>query len=433
MTRSTAEASGVEQSPSPDQATMRVALPPELTARQCPFDPPRALAEEHGKAPVGQVKLSTGEKIWLVTGLDEARAVLSDPRFSADRFNRRNALVSVPEEMREKLFDARARAGQFVAMDPPEHTRLRKLVIGQFTLRRMRALTPHITEIVDAHLDAMAAAGTSAELVGAFALPVPSLVICELLGVPYEARTDFQRRTSTLFRMDAPLKEVLRVRDEMRQFMHELVAAKRARPDDGLISGLIHGDHAGELTDDELVGIANLLLVAGHETTANMIGLGVFALLEHPEQLELLRRDPEVAGQAVEELLRYLSIVHLGPFRTATEDVRIGGELIPAGGTVMISTPQINRDPAHWDDPATLDLTRERNPHLSFGHGVHQCLGQQLARAEMAVALPALVRRFPHLRLDCRPEEVPLRDNMFVYGVHSLPVAWDAPEDATVI
>ncbi|MFF5208271.1 cytochrome P450 [Streptosporangium sp. NPDC000396] len=430
MTRSAAEIPRVEQPPSPDQSTMRMALPPELTTRQCPFDPPRALAEMHAKGPVGQVKLGTGEVIWLVTGLSEARAVLSDPRFSADRFNRRNALLSVPEEMREKLFDPRARAGQFLAMDPPEHTRLRKMVIGQFTLRRMRALIPRITEIVDAHLDAMEAAGTSAELVSAFALPVPSLVICELLGVPYEARADFQRRTALLLSMNTPLEEVVRVRDEMRQFMHELVAAKRARPDDGLLSGLIHGDHAGELTDDELVGITNLLLTAGHETTANMIGLGTFALLEHPEQLELLRRDPEVADRAVEELLRYLSIVHLGPFRIAAEDVMVGGELIPEGGTVMISTPEINRDPVHWDDPAAFDLTRERNPHLAFGHGVHQCLGQQLARAEMTVALPALVRRFPHLRLACRPEEVPLRENMFVYGVRSLPVAWDAPEDA---
>ncbi|MBB4937986.1 cytochrome P450 [Streptosporangium album] len=430
MTRSTAEVSHVEQPPSPDQATMRVPLPPELTARQCPFDPPQALARMHGRAPVNQVKLGNDEVIWLVTGMSEARAVLSDPRFSADRFSRPNALISVPEEMREKLFDARARAGQFITMDAPEHTRLRKMVIGQFTLRRMRALIPHITEIVDAHLDAMADAGTSADLVSAFALPVPSLVICELLGVPYEARADFQRRTAALLRMDTPLEETLRVREEMRGFMHELVAAKRAQPDDGLISGLIHGDHAGELTDDELVGVANLLLVAGHETTANMIGLGVFALLEHPDQLELLRRDPELTASAVEELLRYLSIVHLGPTRIATEDVRVGDELIPAGGTVMISTPEINRDSAHWDDPAALDLTRMRNPHLAFGHGIHQCLGQQLARAEMTVALPALVRRFPHLRLTCRPEEVPLRDNMFVYGVHSLPVAWDAPEDA---
>lgn len=427
MTRPAAEVSHAEQPPSPDQARLRVRLPDELTVRQCPFDPPRALAGMHEKAPVSQVRLGTGEEIWLVTGMDEARAVLSDPRFSADRFNRRNALISVPDEMRERLFDARAMAGQLLFMDPPEHSRLRRLLIGQFTLRRMRALIPRITEIVEAHLDAMAEAGTSAELVGAFALPVPSMVICELLGVPYEARTDFQRRTATLIRMDTPLEEVIRVRDEMRRFMHELVDAKRARPDDGLISELIHGDHAGELTDDELVGIANLLLTAGHETTANMIGLGVFALLVHPDQLELLRRDPEVADRAVEELLRYLSIVHLGPFRVATEDVRVAGEPIPEGGTVMISTPQINRDAAHWDDPATLDLTRVRNPHLAFGHGVHQCLGQQLARAEMTIALPALLRRFPNLRLACRPEEVSPRDNMFIYGVHSLPVAWDAP------
>ncbi|MEU1877962.1 cytochrome P450 [Streptosporangium sp. NPDC020072] len=428
MPRSTTEIHRVEKAPEADQATLRVQLPDELKVRQCPFDPPQALARMHARAPVNQVTLGTGEKMWVVTGIDEARFVMSDPRFSADRFNRRNALISVPEEMREKLFDARAMAGQFVAMDPPQHTRLRKLVVGQFTLRRMRALVPRITEIVEDHLDAMEAAGTSADLVRAFALPVPSLVICELLGVPYEARADFQRRTSTLIRMDTPVKEVLRVREEMREFMRELVDAKRAQPDDGLISGLIHGDHAGELTDDELVGIANLLLAAGHETTANMIALGAFALLEHPDQLELLRDNTEIADRAVEELLRYVSILHMGPFRVATDDVEVGGVRVPAGDTVMISTPETNRDPAHWEDPTTFDLTRERNPHVAFGYGIHQCLGQQLARAELSVALPALVRRFPHLRLACRPDEVPMRDDMFIYGVHSLPVAWDAPQ-----
>ncbi|MFD0884900.1 cytochrome P450 [Streptosporangium algeriense] len=429
MPRSTTEIHRVEQAAPADQATLRVQLPAELLTRQCPFDPPQALDRMHAQAPVGQVTLGTGEKMWVVTGIDEARFVMSDPRFSADRFNRRNTLVSVPEEAREKLFGERAMAGQFLAMDPPQHTRLRKMVVGQFTLRRMRALVPRITEIVDTHLDAMEAAGTSADLVSAFALPVPSLVICELLGVPYEARADFQRRTSTLVRMNTPVKEAVQAREEMREFMHELVEAKRAQPDDGLISGLIHGDHAGELTDDELVGIANLLLGAGHETTANMIALGAFALLEHPDQLELLRHDPEIADKAVEELLRYVSILHMGPFRVATDEVEVGGVRILEGDTVMISTPKINRDSAHWENPDTFDLTRERNPHLAFGYGIHQCLGQQLARAEMSVALPALARRFPHLRLACRPEEVPMRDNMFIYGVHSLPVAWDAPQE----
>jgi len=253
-------------------------------------------------------------------------------------------------------------------------------------------------------------------------------VICELLGVSYSDRREFQERTALMLRLDTPFKELRQVREEMRQFMQQLVTAKRAQPADDLLSGLIHGDADPPLTDDELIGISTLLLIAGHETTANMFGLGTFALLENPDQLDALRADPTLIDEAVEELLRYLSIVHLGVSRVTVERVELGGQELPAGATVIVSVAETNRDPGNWDKPAALDVARARNPHLAFGHGVHQCLGQQLARVEMTVGFTELLRRLPGLHLAAAPEDVSLRDDMFVYGVHALPVTWDAVE-----
>jgi len=225
--------------------------------------------------------------------------------------------------------------------------------------------------------------------------------------------------------MDAPIGEVIAASDKLREFMRNLIAHKRSNPGDDLISGLIH--HSGadpELTDDELVNIANLLLVAGHETTANMLALGTFALLEQPEQLAVLRADPALIDGAIEELLRWLSIVHLGLFRFTTEDVEVAGQRIPAGSTVVVSLLVANRDGSQWPQAGALDLGRTRGPHLAFGHGVHQCLGQQLARVEMTVGFTQLLRRLPGLRLAVPASRIPLRTDMFVYGVRSLPVSW---------
>lgn len=411
------------------ETTMRLPLPPELTERSgCPFDPPAALDRMREQAGVSEVTMLNGATVWMVTGYDEARTVLSDPRFSADLLRRDGIPIDMSDEVREKLFDESSRAGLFLTMDPPEHTRYRKLLTGQFTVRRMRQLAPRILEIVTENIDAMIEGGTSADLVTAFALPVPSMVICELLGVSYADRAEFQDRTATMLNLNTSFEELLRVRDEMREFMLRLVAQKRAQPSGDLLSGLIHGEADPALTDDELVGIATLLLIAGHETTANMFGLGIFALLEHPEQLNILREDPTLIDGAVEELLRYLSIVHLGPTRVTTEPVELSGNQIPAHATVIISVPETNRDPDHWNKPGAFDVARPRRPHLAFGHGVHQCLGQQLARTEMTLGFTELLRRLPGLRLTVAPEDVPLRSEMLIYGVHTLPVAWDSLE-----
>ena len=422
----TAESSVV--SPTRDDTVLQLPLPPELLQRgRCPFDPPEALDRMRAQSAVSPVTLRNGRTAWVVTGFDLARAVLSDPRFSSDRLRHGSLFSDVPDELRKQMLDQRARAGSFISMDPPEHSRYRKLLTAAFTVRRMRQLTPRIVEIVTEHIDAMLATGTSADLAPAFALPVPSLVICELLGVPYAERREFQHRSAMILRLNTPVEDFLRLRHELRQFMRRLVAHKRTQPSDDLLSELVHSDLDPALTDEELVGIANLLLIAGHETTANMLALGIFALLEHPDQLHTLRADPSLIDGAVEELLRYLSIVHIGLTRVTLEPVTLGDHKIPADATVLISVSETNRDSKHWINPGRLDLTRPRRPHLAFGHGVHQCLGQQLARVEMTVGFTELLHRLPGLRLAIPPQDVPLRSDMLIFGVHALPVRWDDP------
>ncbi|MEV0069664.1 cytochrome P450 [Amycolatopsis sp. NPDC050768] len=412
--------------------TMRRPVPPEMLERgKCPFDPPAVLAE---KAPVSRIELVNGAHAWVITGYEQARVVLADTRFSSDNVRNRSAMDLRPDEVgkaRCPVDVAQREDGRFLFMDPPEHTRLRRLLTGQFTVRRMQLLEERIREISIEHLDAMRAAGNEGDVVPAFALPLPSLVICELLGVDYADRAEFQEHTGIALNLTKSDEERAKASESIYAFMRKLVAHKREHPADDLVSGLIHGDSDPALTEQELVDIATVLLGAGHETTANMLALGTFALLEHPDQLELVREDPSVLDNGVDELLRYLSIIHIGPNRVATEDLEVGGVTIPAGDTVLISVPQANRAAEHWPEPERLDLKRPRTPHLAFGHGVHQCLGQQLARAELRVGLAELVGRLPELRLAIPAEEVPLRTDMLVYGVHSLPVAWSASATGT--
>jgi cytochrome P450 len=376
-------------------------LPIERDPR-CPFDPPAELRE---LPPMSRLEFADGHLGWLATTSATARAVLSDPRFSARRELKHAAVrFTTPGETGRP-----APPGFFGATDPPEHTRYRRLLTGQFTLRRMRVLEPRIERIAAEHLDAMAAAGPPVDLVSAYALPLPSVVICELLGVPYKDHEFFQDRSLQLV---AAGGDVARASADLAGYLGELVRRKRAAPADDLISGLV-----GELTDEELVNAAMILLVAGHETTANMLALGVFALLEAGRPYE---------EGAVDELLRWLSIVHLGaPSRAALEDVEVAGETVRKGETVALSLAMINRDPEVFDHPDELRLDRpEARRHLAFGHGVHQCLGQQLARIEMSIGYRALFERFPGLRLAVPATEVPLKHDAAVYGVTSLPVTW---------
>ncbi|MEU7745594.1 cytochrome P450 [Nonomuraea sp. NPDC049158] len=378
----------------------------------CPFDPPEELA----RRPLSRLAFPDGHVGWLVTGHALVRAVVADPRFSS-----RHELMRSPMPGAETMEQPPpAPPGMFIGMDPPEHTRYRSLLTAKFTVRRMRLLTERVEQITAELLDAMERHGPPVDLVTAYAQPIPALMICELLGVPYAGREAFQRHAATVNDNDTTLEERYGAFAALQETLRELVLAKRAEPTDDLLSDLTTGD----LTDEELTNIGVLLLGAGLDTTANMLALGTFALLSHPGQLAALRADPGIADQAVEELLRYLSIAHTG-MRTALEDVELDGHLIKAGDAIAVSVQAANRDPAKFADPDTLDLRRNAAGHTSFGHGVHQCLGQQLARVEMRVAFPALVTRFPTLRLAVPPQDVPLRAHSDVYGVHRLPVTWD--------
>jgi cytochrome P450 len=408
----------VFSSASSSTSSSPVSLP---TRRSSPFDPPpdyRRLREEE---PVSRLAFPDGKVGWLLTRHQDVRALLADDRFSSDR--RR---VSSPVRRFPIRPDTPAvRAGSLIGMDPPEHTRYRRMLTRYFTVRRMRELAPRIEQVVSEHLDAMERAGSPADLVPAFARPIPSLVICELLGVPYEDKITFQRCTSVLLNLDASEDAIAAARDELWQYMLDLVVAKRQHPDGALLGNLIQTGAADTaLTDERLAGIGQLLLAAGHETTANMLALGTYTLLGHPDQLCALRAEDDLVDSAVEELLRYLTIVQFGTVRVAREDVDFAGQRIRAGETVVASLAAADRDPAQFPEPDELDLARPASQHVAFGHGIHQCLGQQLARVEMKVAYSALFRRFPRLRLAVQPDEVPMRDDMFIYGVHRLPVAW---------
>lgn len=391
---------------------------PSLLARVpgCPFDPPREFAALRAEAPITRWRFPDGHDGWLVTGHELARAVLADNRFS-----RRSDLMHSPlSNATEGQVPPPPAPGMFISMDPPEHARYRHQLIGQFTVRRMRLLTERITGITSACLDAMAEHGPELDLVRAFALPIPSEVIAELLGVSDMDLTGFQETTARALRADLSPEETYAVFDELTRFMAELTKAKRAKLGDDLLSDVIA---AGDLTDEELANIALLLLTAGFETTANMLALGTFALLRHQDQLAALRDGTVDIDKAIEELLRYLSIIP-ALVRTALRDLEIGGVVVREGQAVAIDIPVVNRDPARFAHPDTLDLAGSASGHIAFGYGVHQCLGQQLARVEMRVGFPALFRRFPDLRLAVAPEDVRLRTDMAIYGVHELPVTW---------
>jgi cytochrome P450 len=388
-----------------------------------PFDPPRQITLLRDARPVSPMVFPDGHEGWLVTGYDAVRRLMADTRFSS-RMD--IGVLHVPFEtpgMPVATEPSPQMPGVFIAMDPPDHTRLRKRLTGAFTVKRMKQLEEHISDIVERQLDELARLTPPVDLVKEFALPVPSLVICELLGVPYADRENFQANSAQFLVRDQSLDEKMAALGALTGYLAELVTSKRAEPGEDILSDLARQE---DLTIEELVGVAFLLLLAGHETTANMLALGTFALLEHPAQAAELRADPDLLPDAVEELLRYLSIADIF-YRYATEDIELGGEVIGKGSTVVVSLLAANHDPQRFDDPDTLDIHRKARGHLSFGHGLHQCLGQQLARIEMRAGFEGLLRRFPTLRLAIPAGEVRLRTDMNIYGVHELPVTWTEP------
>ncbi|MGW1376980.1 cytochrome P450 [Streptomyces sp. NPDC002446] len=391
-----------------------------------PFDPPRQITRLREARPVSPMIFPDGHEGWLVTGYDAVRQLMADTRFSS---RQDIGVLHLPYEtpgMPPATEPSPQVPGLFVAMDPPDHTRLRRKLTGAFTVKRMKMLEEHIVEIVERQLDELARLAPPVDLVKEFALPVPSLVICELLGVPYADRETFQVNSAKFMEKDVALDEKMAAYGALTTYLGELVTGKRAAPGDDILSDLARHD---DLTIEELTGIAFLLLLAGHETTANVLALGTFALLEHPEQLAELRANPDLFPDAVEELMRYLSVADVF-YRYATDDIELGGETIRKGSTVVVSLLAANRDPQRFDNPDALDIHRKARGHLSFGHGIHQCLGQQLARIEMRAGFDGLLRRFPTLKLAIPADEVKLRTDMNIYGVHELPVTWTESETA---
>ena len=399
--------------PTPDT----VAFPQDRT---CPYHPPASYDPLRSARPLSRVSLFDGRTVWVVTGQSAARDLLVDPRLSTDRENHAFPMPT------ERFARAGRRRVALLGVDDPEHNAQRRMLIPSFTLKRITALRPSIQETVDRLLDAMIEQGPPAELVSAFALPVPSMVICSLLGVPYADHEFFEEQSRRLLRGPA-VADTEDARDQLDAYFGLLIDRKRSEAGDGILDELIHRGQADGSTRapdrEELISLATILLVAGHETTANMISLGTFTLLRHPDRLDELRAADSLLPSAVEELLRFLSIAD-GLLRVATEDIEVAGETIRADDGVVFSTSLINRDGDSYATPDSLDWHRPSRHHLAFGYGVHQCLGQNLARAEMEIALRSLFARLPGLRLAAPAEEIPFKPGDTIQGMLELPVTW---------
>ncbi|MFD7710036.1 cytochrome P450 [Streptomyces sp. NPDC059786] len=398
--------------PSPSTAAPHsLVVPEELKA-----DPYGVYARLREAGPVHRIKGTDGLPAWLVTRYEDVRAAFADPRLSLDK---RHAApggyqgLALPPALDANLLN----------MDPPDHTRIRRMVARAFTPRRVAGLREPVRRTADALLDAVEPHG-HADLIAAYAGPLPITVICDLLGVPPQDRRDFRSWTDALIAPDptqpGKAKEAVRT---MLGFFTGLIADKRAAPADDLLSALIAvRDDEDRLSEDELMSLAFLILIAGYENTVHLIGNATLSLLSHPEQLAALRAEPALLGGAVEELARYDGPAPLAIRRFPTEDVVIGGVTVPAGETVLLSLAGAHRDPARFPEPDRLDITRDATGHLALGHGIHYCLGAPLARMETEIALAALIDRFPRLALDVAPEELSWRPSMRSRGLRGLPV-----------
>lgn len=396
--------------------TVREYIPPRTG---CPFDPPQMLADLRATERLAKVTLWDGRLAWLVTRYADARFVLGDQRFSSNIDN-----PGLPS-LAPGLANARHRAA-ISRMDSPRHDELRRLVAPDFLPSRIDALRPTIERVVADQLTALAAATPPVDLRAKFALAVPSLIICELLGVPLADRDFFEECTSRARARGLARQEAAAAERQMYDYCDLLVAGKEKEPTDDVVGRLIvNGMRTGRLTREELITMVKVLITAGHETTASMICLGALTMLLRPDWLRALRDDPDVVSNAVEELLRYHTIVHEGVTRVATEDVTVGGTTIKAGDGVVVSLASANRDDAMFEASDRLDMNRtEARRHLAFGHGAHLCVGMWLARAELRIALPALAARLPGLRLAVPLSDIRFSEDMQIYGVYELPVTW---------
>ncbi|MEU3712384.1 cytochrome P450 family protein [Streptomyces catenulae] len=432
--------------PSPDTAPGCPAHPaaaapsaPALFTWEFGADPYPAYAWLREHAPVHRTELPSGVEAWLVTRYADARQALADARLSKNPVHHSEGAhgkgkVGIPGERSANLMT------HLLNIDPPDHTRLRRLVSKAFTPRRVAAFAPRVQELTDALIDGFAARG-EADLIHEFAFPLPIYAICDLLGVPREDQDDFRDWAGMMLRHTkpggtggGPRGGVAKAVKKIRGYLAELIHRKRAvlppepAPDEDLISGLIRAsDHGEHLTENEVAAMAFILLFAGFETTVNLIGNGTYALLRTPDQRELLQKslatgDREVLATGIEELLRYDGPVELATWRFATEELTLGGERIAVGDPVLVVLAAADRDPARFDAPDTLDLRRTDNPHLGYGHGIHYCLGAPLARLEGQTALATLLTRLPDIRLAAEPDDLRWRGGLIMRGLRTLPV-----------
>jgi cytochrome P450 len=382
-------------------------------------DPHPALAALRESGPVHRVDMRMGLPAWMVTRYDDVLAALSDPRLSNDPHH----AAALTEVIRGDFLSR-----SMIGADPPEHTRLRRLVSKAFTARRVEGLRPRVQEITDALLDRITPRGT-ADLVGEFGLPLPVTVIGELLGVPEADRDRFRSWTDEMldrpFDPGSDMARMVAARERMHGYLADLVAAKRAHPADDLLTDLVQATDEGERLDaQELLAMAFLLLIAGYVTTVSLIGNGMLALLRHPDQLDRLRGDPSLVPEAIEELLRFDGPVNPGLARYALEDLEIGDVRIPRGDMVLLAIAAADRDPHRFPDPARLDVGAPDPGHLAFGHGIHYCLGAPLARLEGQVAFAALLARLPDLALAAREDELRWTGGGVLRGLRELPVTF---------
>ncbi|MER5741161.1 MULTISPECIES: cytochrome P450 [unclassified Streptomyces] len=379
------------------------------------------------QAPVSHMSLPDGGEFWLVTRYADAREALADQRLSKDPNkvgDRWRATVAQPTDGEDASL-----VRHLLNVDPPDHTRLRRLVHKGFTPRRIEALRGRIQEITDGLLDEMdeaAAAGEPVDLLDRFAFKLPVTVICELLGVPLadvDSIHDWSTALSTLVADEEGHARVAAAAGQLGGYLAELVEHKAGHPGDDLISALIEARDEGQrLSHAELTAMAFLMLIGGHETTVHLIGNGMLALMLHPDQMTLLQNDPSLITSAVEEFLRYEGSVEVATWRFATEDLDFGGVRVPAGAPVLVSLGSAGRDPERFENPDTFDITRGDAGHLVFGHGMHYCLGAPLARMEGQIAVGSLVRRFPDIRLAAPADSLRWREGLLIRGLHELPV-----------
>lgn len=394
---------------------------PMSRAPGCPFAPPPKVLELNETRQLSRVRIWDGSTPWLIHGYDAIRSLFTDARASVD-----DRLPGYPHWNEGMLATVHTRPRSVFTSDAEEHTRFRRMLSKPFTFKRVEALRPAVRTITDDHIDALLAGPKPGDIVSTLALPVPSLVISQLLGVPYEDADFFQTHAQRGVSRYATAEDTAQGAASLAKYLANLVRTKMQSPSEDLVSDLAERVNADELSVREAAQLATGVLIAGHETTANMISLSVAALLDHPDQLALMRDadDPKVIAVAVEELMRYLSIIQTGQRRIAIEDIEVGGETIRAGEGIILDVAPANWDTRQFPEPDRLDLGREDGAHVGFGYGRHQCVGQQLARMELQIVLPTLLRRVPTLRLAVPVDDLPFKHDALAYGLYELPVTW---------